>query len=129
MGLSFYQPVASFFCMCYPVLFFKGYLEKIFWHTTNGIYMLGYFRIVFYLIIRWHYISEITGNYESAAFLSGAYSTLLRNYALLFLRSFLPPFINNKILPGCFIVIAAVVAFLFLRLQQHDRKKILIFFL
>ena len=53
---------------------------------------------IFYLIIRWHYINEITGNYESAAFLKGDYVMLLRNYAILFVRSFLPAFINNKLL-------------------------------
>jgi hypothetical protein len=84
---------------------------------------------IFYLIVRWHYINEITSNYESAAFLSGDYVTLLRNYAMLFIRSFLPAFINNKVLLACFGVIAVVAAFLFLQLQKQDKKRVSVFFL
>jgi hypothetical protein len=84
---------------------------------------------IFYLIIRWHYINEVTGHYESAAFLNGDYSTLLRNYAMLFIRSFLPALINNKLLLACFVVISLAVAVLFLQLKKEDRKKGLIVFL
>jgi hypothetical protein len=84
---------------------------------------------IFYLIIRWYYINEITGNYESAAFLKGDYIIVLRNYAILFARSFLPAFINNKILLGCFDVIMVIAVFLFLQLQKQNKKKVLVFFL
>ncbi|HXL54617.1 MAG TPA: hypothetical protein VN958_00075 [Chitinophagaceae bacterium] len=90
--------------------------------TVAGIFVL-------YLVIRWYYINEITGYYESAALLNGDYTTLLRNYVLLFIRSFLPAFINNKILLACFGVIAVIIAFLFLQLKRQDKKKVLIFFL
>ncbi|HEY6975183.1 MAG TPA: hypothetical protein VH396_02770, partial [Chitinophagaceae bacterium] len=104
-------------------------IKKTIWQKESIHFAIVIAIFIFLLITRWSYINEITGNYESAAFLKGDYPTLLRNYAMLFARSFLPAFINNKVLLACFAVIGVIVAVLFFQLQKANREKILVFFL
>ncbi|QEC66820.1 hypothetical protein FRZ67_05695 [Panacibacter ginsenosidivorans] len=91
---------------------------------------LGVTIIIFiiYLFIRDHYIHEVTGNYESGLLLKGDYTLLIRQYALLFIRSFVPAFINNKILIGLFVALTLIIVLLFFLLQKN-KKVIAILFL
>jgi len=116
-----------FYCLIAGITEIK--IKKTTWQKEVIHFAIVIGTFIFLLIIRWHYINEITGNYESAAFLRGDYVTLLRNYAMLFVRSFLPAFINNKALLFCFAVIGVIVTFLFLQLQKEKRRYVLVFFL
>jgi hypothetical protein len=80
-----------------------------------------------YLIIRDHYIHEVTGNYESGLLLNGEYILIIKQYVQLFIRSFVPAFINNKIVIGLFTAFTLVIVWLFITLQK-SKKIISVFF-
>lgn len=83
---------------------------------------------VMFLVTRSQYIHEVTGTYESSLLLNGDYTLLAKHYTLLFIRSFVPAFINNKILIGAFTVFTLFIAWLYIR-QKKNRPIIIILLL
>lgn len=83
---------------------------------------------IIYLITRDHYIHEVTGKYESGLFLNGDYDLLARQYVLLFVRSFIPAFINNKMLIVLFAALTLMITGVFFT-NQRNKKVVLVLFL
>lgn len=82
---------------------------------------------IVYLVIRTQYIHEVTGAYESGLLLNGDYTLLAKHYTLLFIRSLVPAFINNKILIGAFTVFTLLLTWLLI--QQKNRQLIIVLLL
>lgn len=100
--------------------------ESIF--KKEFIYLVAVVSIfLVYLIIRTQFIHEVAGTYESGLLLNGDYTLLAKHYTLLFIRSFVPAFINNKILIGAFAAFALLFAWLLL--QQKNRQLIIVLLL
>lgn len=79
---------------------------------------------VSYLLVRNNYIHEITGYYESAFLLNGDYEILVKHFFALLIRSFIPAFINNKILISLFIIATGLFAWLLKKIRS--KKTILL---
>ena len=81
---------------------------------------------VSYLLIRNNYIHEITGTYESGFLLSGDYILLEKHFILLLVRTFVPAFINNKIVLGLFIL--CTILFIWLFKKQENKSFVILLF-
>ena len=89
-------------------------------------YTLIIIIFVSYLLIRDNYIHEITGTYESGFLLSGDYTLLEKHFILLLVRTFVPAFINNKIILGLFIL--CTIAFIWLFKKQENKSFVVLLF-
>lgn len=81
--------------------------------------------LVIHLIIRGYFIHEVTGNYESSFLLNGDYTLLIKHYTLLFIRSFIPAFINHWVLLLLFALVTIYIAYLFLK--KNLKAPLLVF--
>ncbi len=95
--------------------------------AIHFIIVIGIFLLYFF--VRWNYIHEITGSYESAAFLNGDAETLFKNFLLLIVRSFIPAFTDYKLLLVCFTICTIVIALSLFKVQTKVRKKLLVVFI
>lgn len=81
---------------------------------------------IIYLILRDNYIHQVAAGYESGFLLNGDYALLLKHYALLFLRCFVPAFINYKILICLFALVVLFILWLFTS-QKKKQFTLLVF--
>lgn len=71
------------------------------------------------LIIRANFIHEFAGDYEVSNILNGNYFLLFKHYTLLFIRNFVPAFINNPLLLAGYICTTAFTILLFFRNKKN----------
>lgn len=81
------------------------------------------------LFIRAGFIHEVAGNYEVSYILNGNYLLLFKHYTLLFIRSFLPAFINNPVLLAGYICTIAFSILLFFKNRNRAIPVIILCFL
>lgn len=79
-----------------------------------------------YLIARWYFINEIAGPYEANFFLTGDFGTLIRNFAVLAARSFIPAFVIENWLLALCIVAAAVLLVLCFLVRRAQRSLVVV---
>jgi hypothetical protein len=98
----------------------KTSIKKEAFHVLSLVLIFSVF-----LGVRYYFIHEVLGNYESGNFLSNNYSTLLKNFGELVFRSFFPPF-NNVILTICFMVLAVATVIILFRQSKAEKRKSMI---
>lgn len=84
---------------------------------------------IVYLFVRYFFIHQLLGIYEAGSFLSGDWKTLSQHFLLLISRSFLPWYSENIIAFYGLIILAIILIFFFLRIQNAIKKKVVFIFI
>jgi len=99
------------------------------WRREKNYLLLVITAFAVYLGFRFYFTGAVTGLYESGGVINADILFFVGNVARLAIRSWLPPFQDQRILIAAFVVLIVLITFVIMKLKDQKAKRAAIIFL